>query len=220
MTKEEAQLDAFIDADIVEGRRVRRFEFSPHRTFLFVASLFALAWLASDWVDELQYHFSGAELVDLGEIMDLPDVELPLTGYAQISGVLGNKAATISGLMRPNSLRGGPVQIRQVIGAPLYIEFDQDKHLDDYAPFKTVTVKGRLTDFGPASELKPVHRYLRESLGVELTHKSRLLILDEVPGEMWRYPIALLLLLLLAGVSCMLFYRGSIHTEIHKARTS
>jgi len=58
----------------------------------------------------------------------------------RVHGVLGNKAATVPAL-RPGSLRFGPIQVRQVLGAPLFVEFDENKH-PAFGSFTSVTVEG------------------------------------------------------------------------------
>ncbi len=214
--KTDRELEAFMDADIVEGRRVRKVQVQPRRALLFGASLVALVWLASDWVDELRYNFSSQEVTDLGPALDLPDVPLPLEAYVTMEGVLGNKAATISGMLRPKSLRGGPVQIRQMLGTPVFVEFDQDKYLDVFTPFTQVTVTGRLTDFSPGSELERVRQYFVQTLGADVPPDARLLIVDEKPGEMTRYPVAMLVFFLLGLLSCALFVKSSVRTEIER----
>lgn len=196
MTRDEA----FFDAEVQEGRRVRQVQ--PHRLILTAAVVFALGWLMWPTRDELAYHFSSAEVVDLGDAAALDPAEpLPLEVPVRVTGVLGNKAAVISGAFRPGSYRSGPVQVRQLLGAPIFVEFDQDALGDEYTAFTRVTVEGRLSDFGPGSELEAARRYFWERFGLALPDDARVLIVGEMPGEMWRYPALLLLALLLAATS-------------------
>lgn len=194
------QDEAFFEAEVQEGRRVRQVQ--PHRLILTVAVVFALGWLVWPTKDELAYHFSSAETVDLGDVTALdPSQPLPLEVPVRVTGVLGNKAAVISGAFRPGSYRGGPVQIRQMLGAPIFVEFDQEALGDEYTAFSRVTVEGRLSDFGKDSELAVARSYFWERFGMALPDDARVLIVGELPGTMWRYPILLVLALLLAATS-------------------
>lgn len=196
MTRDEA----FFEAEVQEGRRVRHVQ--PHRLILTAAVVFALGWLVWPTKDELAYHFSGAEIVDLGDVTALdPAKELPLEVPVRVTGVLGNKAAVISGAFRPGSYRGGPVQIRQLLGAPIFVEFDQEALGDEYTAFTRVTVEGRLSDFGPDSELKAARAYFWERFGMAIPDDARVLVVGEMPGQLWRYPILLIVALLLAATS-------------------
>lgn len=192
--------DAFFQADIQEGRRVRHIQ--PHRLFLTGVVVFALAWLMWPIRDEVAYHFSSAEMVNLGDVTSLdPNKPLPLDVPVRATGVLGNKAAVISGAFRPGSYRRGPVQIRQLLGSPIFLEFDQDEHGEIYTAFTNVTVEGRLSDFGPDTELQPARKYFWERFGMALPDNARVLVVGEKPGGMWRYPLLVLLAALLAGTS-------------------
>jgi hypothetical protein len=192
--------DAFFEAEVQEGRRVRQVQ--PHRLILTAAVVFALGWLMWPTKDELAYHFSSAEIVDLGDVTALdPGRELPLEVPARVTGVLGNKAAVISGAFRPGSYRSGPVQIRQLLGAPIFVEFDQEALGDEYTAFTRVTVEGRLSDFGPRSELSAARGYFWERFGMSIPDDARVLVVGEMPGTMWRYPILLAVALLLAATS-------------------
>lgn len=196
MTKDEA----FFEAEVQEGRRVRQVQ--PHRLILTLAVVFALGWLMWPVRDELAYHFSSAELLDLGDVTALdPNATLPLDVPVRVTGVLGNKAAVISGTFRPGSYRGGPVQIRQMLGAPIFVEFDQEALGDEYTAFTRVTVEGRLADFGKESELAVARSYFWERFGMVLPDDARVLIVGELPGQMWRYPILLVIAFLLAASS-------------------
>lgn len=189
--------DDFFKAEVQEGKRVRHVQ--PHKLFLTVAVVFALAWMVWPIRDEVAYHFSSAEITELGDVSELgDDVKLPLEVPARVTGVLGNKAAVISGAFRPGSYRRGPVQIRQVLGAPIFIEFDQDALGEEYTAFSRVTVEGRLSDLGPNSELGAARTYFWERFGMALPDHARVLVVGELPGTMWRYPILVVLALLLS----------------------
>jgi hypothetical protein len=209
--KDEQLADSFFDAEVQEGRRGRVIR--PHRVVLSLLVALSLAWLLLDAVDELKYHFSAQEVLDLGGAVSfLSDDKLPLEKFVRVQGVLGNKAATISGL-RPGSLRRGPVQVRHLLGTPIYVEFDQDAHLEEYGQFTEVMIEGRLSDFGPNSELTSVRDYFWNRFRTEIPQNARLLIADERPGEMWRYPIAFALCVLLAVMSFVFLFR-SMRTQV------
>jgi hypothetical protein len=200
-------LDAFVKAEIQEGRRVRTI--SPHRVLLTATVVFALGWLATDWIDEVRYHFSGQPLVELGAVDATEGVSLPAIGsYVRLQGVLGNKAASIQGL-RPGSLRRGPVQVRQLMGSPIYVEFDEDALYGKYQPFTRIHVEGRVADFGPNSDLRRVREYFAQNLRMELPHDARVLIVGEKPGDLWQYVVALSVSLLLSIVSVVALIRSA-----------
>lgn len=190
------ELDEFMRADVREGKR--QSALTPHRIFLTSAVVFALGWLAVDWIDEVRYHFGPSDVMDLG-VVDLdPDAAPPPVGaYVRVQGVLGNKAATLDGL-RPGSLRWGPVQVRQLMGARLFVEFDQNALVDRYQPFTRVTVEGRVADFSPTSEIRRVREYLEREQRIAIPKDARVLIVGEKPGAMWTYVIALLVSALVA----------------------
>jgi|GEM_PF-761789 len=193
-------LAAFMAQDIQEGRRERRIE--PTRILMTLAVILVLGVFLRSSVDELRYHFHDAEVVHLGSAVDLPaDVKLPVNAYVTLQGVLSNKARTING-MRPGSLRRGPVQVRQMLGTHIYVEFDQNKYGKEFSQFTDVTVSGRLADFGPQSELDVVRVSFINHFGGRIPNDARLLIVDEKPGTMWRYPItfALAALMMLSSV--------------------
>ncbi|MFZ9886281.1 MAG: hypothetical protein ACO3JL_02160 [Myxococcota bacterium] len=192
--------ESFFRAEIQEGRRGRVVQ--PHRLVLTAAVVVAIGWMLWPIRDEVAYHFSDAEVLDLGDATSLvAEGDLPVNVPARISGVLGNKAAVVSGAFRPGSYRRGPVQVRQILGAPVFLEFDQDELGDRYTTFARVTVEGRLTDFGPGSEMEPARRYFWERFGMALPNNARLLVVDERPGQMWRYPVLVVLGVVLAGMS-------------------
>jgi hypothetical protein len=196
---EEKLYEAFLNAEVQEGRRGRVLK--PHRIGLSILVALSLGWLLMDTVDELKYHFSGQKVTDLGGAVSvLSEKDLPLEKFVRVQGILGNKAATISG-MRPGSLRRGPVQVRHLLGTPIYVEFDQDVHLKEYGQFTQVMIEGRLADFGKKSELTSVRAYFWNRFRIEVPENARLLIADERPGEMWRYPVGFAFGILVALMS-------------------
>ena len=183
--------------------------FTIQRVFLTLASLAALAWLLQPLVDEFRYHFSDAELVDIGDATNIgPDNVPPLGAYVKMTGVLGNKAASLSGVLRPGSLRGGPVQIRQVLGSALFVEFDQETFLERYTTFTRITVEGRVASLSPGGDLDRVRHYFETQLGLRLPVQARVIVVGEKPGELWRYPIAFALAAVLALISVFFTVRS------------
>jgi hypothetical protein len=192
--------EAFFQAQVQEGRRVRNVQ--PHRVVLTLAVVFALAWVVWPTRDELAYHFSGQQPLEMGDVSSLdPNEAIPVERYARVTGVLGNKAASISGAFRPGSYRRGPVQLRQLLGSHIFVEFDQETLLDEYRAFSRITVDGRLVDFGKESEIAAVRDYFWNRFGMALPDDARVLIVGERPGELWRYPILAIMCLLAAAMS-------------------
>jgi hypothetical protein len=176
----------------------------------------AVVWLVVPWQDEVAFHFSGQERLNLGDAIGVMK-RLPKTSdaYVQVQGILGNKAATVSGL-RPGSLRLGPVQVRQLLGASIFVEFDQDTYIGRYQMFTQVDVSGRLQDFGPNSELAVAYEYFKDRLKMRMPENAKLLIIDEKPGEMWRYPVATLICLLMLLYSIIRLFRRTPVNEVEK----
>lgn len=191
--------EAFFQAEVREGKRVRHIQ--PHRVLLSGAVIFALGWLVWPITDELAYHFSDEPVLDLGDVTSLGEEPLPVEAHARMTGVLGNKAAMISGAFRPGSYRMGAVQLRQLLGSHIFVEFNQADLAERYTSFTRVTVEGRLVDFGPESELAAARQYFFDRFGMALPDDARLLIVGERPGEMWRYPLLLLFCAVLALAS-------------------
>lgn len=198
------ELDAFMGAEVQEGRRVREIRWS--KLFLTVGVVFALVWLGADGLDELRYHFSGQELTHLGDAASVSKEDLAPGTYVRLSGVLGNKAATVTGL-RPGAFRRGPYQVRQLLGSPVFVEFDQDALYERYQPFTRVTVEGRLVDFGPGGDLTAVRHYFQDRFQLGIPPGSRLLVVGEQPGALWRYPVIYLFFLVIGGLSVAFFVR-------------
>lgn len=170
-----------------------------HRLVLSATLLLSVAWLVSPLADELRYHFSATELVDIGDASSIQAENVPPLGaYVRVEGVLGNKAATLSGVVRPASLRPGPVQVRQLLGSALFVEFDQESLHERYAAFTRVRVEGRIASLGPEGELAQVRSYFEQRLGLKVPREARVIIVDERPGALWRYPVAFAIAGLLA----------------------
>jgi hypothetical protein len=191
-------------------------QFSTQSLVLTLMVGVAVVWLVVPWQDEVAFHFSGQERQNLGDAIGVMK-RLPKTSdaYVQVQGILGNKAATVSGL-RPGSLRLGPVQVRQLLGASIFVEFDQETYIGRYQMFTQVDVSGRLQDFGPDSELAVAYEYFKDRLKMRMPENAKLLILDEKPGEMWRYPVATLICLLMLLYSIIRLFRRTPVNEVEK----
>ena len=194
----EADLDRFMQAEVREGRRIRVIPWT--RLAVTLLLLAALGWLATDMFDEAVYHFKGGELVVVGDVTAATTEQLEPGQHVQLTGVLGNKAATVQGL-RPGSFRRGPIQIRQLLGSQVFVEFDQDELYGRYQPFRRITTKGRLVDFGPGGDLGSVRQYFASHFLMDIPPGARLLIVGEEPGGMNTEMIILLLMLLIAAAS-------------------
>lgn len=182
--------------------------FPFHRVVLTFAVLLALGWFVAPLLDELRYHLSGTEIVDLGDATGLTDGRVPPLGaHVRVSGVLGNKAATLAGVFRPGSLRRGPVQLRQLLGSSLFVEFEQDALGDTYTAFTRVTVEGRVASLTPESEIAMVRDYFKRRLGLTLPLDARVVVVGEKPGTMWRYPAVFLGAALVGALSLFFLMR-------------
>lgn len=176
-------LESFVKAPIQEGRRVRRVH--PVCVVLTVATVAAVAAVLAPTVDELLFHFRKDPPADIGDAVALPSGSLlPLGSRVRAHVVLGNRAAEIP-LWRPGSLRFGPIIIRQVLGSPIWVEYDKARH-PSWGPFVEADVDGRVVSFAADSELADARR-LVELQGVEVAPDARVIIADERPGEMSNY---------------------------------
>ncbi len=152
----------------------------------FAVSLLAvgLVWIFADRVPSLVYFFSGKP--------------------TQITGILGNRAGTVSGFL-PGTFWFGPIQVRNVLGQPYFVASNKE-----YQAFTQVTLTGRLVDFGPGSGFQAIRNFFQKRLGMIIPEHAQLLIVGEEPWQQWRYPIlfALALLLLLVVLAWNLSKRS------------
>ncbi len=174
-TVDDGMLDAF-----VTGKQ----SVHPVRVVLAIATLLIVTFVLWPTRDELLTHFRRAPVRDIADSSSLRvDVDLPLDCIARVHGVLGNRAAKIEGWRR-GALRMGPIEVRQVVGAPLFVEFDPARH--HLGAFSEAELTGRVTSFGPDTDIPEVREFLLAQ-GIEIAQNARLLILDEGPGLMTRY---------------------------------
>jgi hypothetical protein len=137
--------------------------------------------------DELLYHLRAPPPVDLGAVAGLPpSASIPVGARVQAHAVLGNHAAEIP-LWRRGTLRFGPIVVRQVMGAALFVEYDPALH-PTWGPFVEVELDARVLSFDEAA-LDQARAVLREQ-GLPVSREARVLVVDERPGQMDRYPMA------------------------------
>jgi hypothetical protein len=172
--------------EFVRGQQARQ-RVHPVRVVLAVASLLAAAFVLVPTVDELAYHFSSqGSAVDVGDGRPAVLAAVKDGTWVRANVILGNKAADIPA-WRKGSLRFGPITIREVVGAPLVVEFDPAAH-QGLLPFADVTVEGRLVSFSPTSgELQDVAMWFERQLGLKLSPASRAIVVDEKPGQLSTY---------------------------------
>ena len=160
----------------------------PVRVVLAVASLLAAAWVLIPTVDELAFHFKRqAAPLDIGDARAEVLAKVPDGTWVRADVVLGNKAAEISA-WRKGSLRFGPITVREVVGAPLVLEFDAMAR-KDLLPFSDVSVDGRLVSFGPDGELAEVRSWFESTLDLRPAVTARGIVVDERPGQLGRYVV-------------------------------
>lgn len=178
-------------------------------TILLSASLF---WFWMLRFDELAYHLWGPEqVVDLGDAVSLSQnlerAKPLLNSYVNLTGVLGNKAATLKGL-RAGSLRYGDFQLRHLLGSKIYVEYDQEKYKKSYRPFAQVEVKGRLVSFGPDSELIKVRQFFKDYYRTNIDDNALLIVVDEKPNSEAKYAFFAGFSLLIVALSFYFSWRG------------
>lgn len=176
------------DEDLDEFVRTQSAPRSVHpvRVVLAVAAFLAVAWILVPTTDELRFHFSQQKApLDVGDVTGVDLAKVPDGTWVRANVVLGNKAAEIPE-WRTGSLRFGPIEVREVVGAPLYVEVSRKSH-PGLGPFSQADVEGRLVSFGADSELKGVRAYFEGELHTAVKPNARALVLDEAPGQMGTY---------------------------------
>ena len=179
------ELEKFVTAPVVEGRR-RAQRIPPVRLVLTIALTLAVASVLAPTFDELLFSFRRAPAVDVGDAMSIRSGSLlPEGSRIAAHVVLGNRAAEIP-LWRGGSLRFGPIVIRQVLGSPIWVEYQKSLH-PTWGPFVEADVDGRVVPFtGELSEA----RKLVELQGADVPPDARVIIADEHPGDMGNYVVA------------------------------
>jgi hypothetical protein len=180
-------------------------------SFLLLVAMLSL-WFTR--FDELVYHTVGAgNVIEIGDATVFSEIHpnIPNNSYVAVTGILGNKAATLSGL-RAGSFRFGRYQVRHLLGSKLYIEYNEAEYHHKFSAFTRVNVKGRLVSFGPGSELEKVRVFFKDYYHQTIDDNAMLIVVDETPRGELKYALLFLasLLLLIASFysSWRIFKRG------------
>jgi hypothetical protein len=177
----DADLDAFT-------RDVRAQRLRPIRIVLVAAVMLTVAAVVLSTWDEVAYAARGRlgalEPIDVADVTAVGADGLPLGAWVRARVVLGNRAARIEGWRR-GSLRMGPIEVRQVLGAPLFVEYQEAEH-PTWAPFREVDVEGRIVEMsGP--DLDGVRAFIEREQGLSIPPEARVLVVGETPDRMGRY---------------------------------
>lgn len=181
-----------------------------YRFALSILLLLAMIWLWSNRFNELSYHTWQSEtLIDLGDATSFEKIrdQVPVNSYVSVSGILGNKAATLNGL-RAGSFRYGRYQVRHLLGSKLYIEYDESRYHKMFNPFTEVSVKGRLTSLHPGSELEKVREFFKNYYRQPIADDAMLIVVDEKPRSEFIYGIFFIISLVLLVFSFYFSIRG------------
>jgi hypothetical protein len=172
-------------AAFVRGQRPRG-SVHPVRVVLAVAATLAVFSILLPTTDELAFHLSRQSApTDLLDGSAAVLARVPDGTWVRVNVVLGNKAAEIPE-WRKGSLRMGPIEVREVVGAPLFVEFDP-RVWPDLDPFVQTDVEGRLVSFAPDAELGEVRRYFTERLRASVSDAARVIVVGERPGGLSFY---------------------------------
>lgn len=180
------------------------------RLVLSILLLIAIVTLWATRFDELMYHTVGSgELIDIGDAtaFDGQRDQITPNSYVSVTGILGNKAATLSGL-RAGSFRIGRYQVRHLLGSKLYIEYDEAKYHQRFSPFTRVVVQGRLIPFGPNSELEKVRQFFKDYYNQSIDNNAMLVVVDETPRGELKYPLLFAISLIMLFMSFYSSWRG------------
>lgn len=181
-----------------------------YRLALSILLFGAILWLWIGRYDALSYHtWKDSKLIDIGDAVSFSQKEekVPLNSYVSVTGVLGNKAATISGL-RAGSFRFGRYQVRHLLGSKLYVEYNEAQYHDQFRPFTRINVSGRLTSFGPGSELEKVRTFFKDYYNQKIDDNAMLIVVDEEPRSQIVYILLFLLSIVLLLFSFFSTYRA------------
>ncbi len=181
-----------------------------YRLALSILLCLTIFWLWYSRFDELAYHtWAQSELIELGDATSFGELreQIPANSYVSVSGILGNKAATLKGL-RSGSFRFGRYQVRHLLGSKLYIEYNEESYHELFRPFMRVSVKGRLISFGPDSELVKVRQFLKEYYNVTVDDKAMLIVVDEKPRSELIYAIFGAVSIIIVALSLYFSVRG------------
>ncbi|MEM7589819.1 MAG: hypothetical protein AAF320_06675 [Myxococcota bacterium] len=170
-----------------------------------------VTWLWSDRIDGLFYHFSSRQKIVLGDALQVkPEQYDQATGrYVRLEGVLGAKAANMSGL-HPGSLRARAVQIRQLLGSPVFVEFDPQQQSGNQRAFSQVAVEGRLVLLTPQGRLKQLWHFFQRNFATTMPQKAYLLITHEHPWSMWHYPLFFIVSFAVCAYSLLRAFRNRV----------
>lgn len=180
------------------------------RLLLSLLLLIAIVSLWTTRFDELMYHTVGqSELIDIGDAISFDEQreQIGPNTYVSVTGILGNKAATLNGL-RAGSFRFGRYQVRHLLGSKLYIEYDEAKYHQRFSPFTRIVVKGRLVPFGPNSELEKVRRFFKDYYNQSIDDHAMLVVVDEMPRGELKYPLLFAISLAVLLMSFYSSWRG------------
>jgi hypothetical protein len=186
-----------------------------YRLLLSILLLLAMLWLWGSRFDELAYHtWTKPNLVDIGDAVSFYEKRdsIPVNSYVEVSGILGNKAATLTGL-RAGSFRFGRYQVRHLLGSKLYLEYDEAKYHAQFSPFTRVHVKGRLVSFGPHSELEKARAFFKDYYNQAVDEKAMLIVVDETPRSEIIYPFLFLISIILVLFSFYSSLRMFLHLK-------
>jgi hypothetical protein len=197
---DDEDLEEFVRGQRGDGR------IHPVRVVLAVAATLCAAWVLVPTVDELAYHLSRqSHPVDIGDARAEALAVVTDGTWVRADVILGNKAAEIPAL-RPGSLRFGPILVREVVGAPVVVEYDATRLGQRLLPFNEVAVEGRLVTFAvDRGELQDVAQWFERELRVKTSAAGRAIIVDEKPRQMGVYLAAWI-----AGLAAVVFSWGGI----------
>jgi hypothetical protein len=178
-----------------------------------------ICWLWYSRFDELAYHgWAKSELIELGDATNFLELreKVPANSYVSVSGILGNKAATLKGL-RSGSFRFGRYQVRHLLGSKLFLEYNEASYNESFRPFSRVRVKGRLVSFGPDSELNKVRQFFKDYYNVTVDDKAMLIVVDEKPRGELVYALFAALSLIIMILSFYFSWRGFRRVEAEES---
>lgn len=172
-----------------------------------------MGWLPR--LDKLYYHSMGKrELIDMGDATAFSEKSSSVkpNSFVEISGILGPQAATLRGL-RVGSFRYGRYQIRHLLGSKIYIEYPEEKYHPLFNPYTRVTVKGRLSSFGPDSELGKVRDFFASHYHKPIDPQAMLVVVDEEPRTEFIYVVLFVFSMAILLVSFYFSIRGLIQRK-------
>lgn len=191
-------------AEAMRGFRAQRRNRMLHgMLMLFVVGL--CGYMIRDLLDDLRYDLGSQPRLDLGRVegADIAGQIGEGDRYVQLTGIIGNRGAVVSG-GRVSSLLNPERWYRQLVGNPLVLEIevgDDEVKRERYQMFTEVTVEGRARFIQRNhNEYESIITFFKQRFGYDLPAHAIIVTVDRVPGKQKK---SLIVVIFIAGVALL-----------------